>query len=579
MRKCLLLLALCCFLLQTKAQVLDWREFKAQVFADARKQHKLVLLDLKANWCHWCHVMDDSTYSNPIVQRYLKQHFIIAQADQDKRPDLATRYKDYGWPATVIFTANGHELDKQAGFFTPHEFLQLLKAAVQHPVPEKTARKNPVKQAGKNRISKLLEQKFRNSLDLDHGGFSFEQKYIDFDTYEYAFSGQSKDQSLRKWLTVSTREAATNLMDTVWGGVYQYSTNSDWQHVHFEKLLGVQARYLKMFSWYAQVFHAPWALQGAKHIVAYCDRFLGAKDGTYYNAQDADVIKGEKATAYFKLDDQQRLRQGIPAIDQHSYTNVNAQMAESLLTLWAVSGEVVYCDKALKLLDFLQTHRSRSNGGYGHEGVNESLLTLSDQLYMARALFYAYRATGNGIYLEQSKQASAFILTHFAGQNGAFNSYIGNNGLLPQPVVAENIELCRFFNLLSYSTEDLNMRSAAKKTLQWLLSPAVQEEVVTEPGMLSALHEIGQEPLSATLLFYGHTPDTENMLRQTLASPVFYLLNHTYRDKNELPDEKKVLFEDFNQPVLFFCNSRFCSAPVFDSDGVAKYLREKISGL
>src|SRR5688572_14709821 len=75
---------------------LAWQPFTKAVFDEARQKDKLVLLDIGANWCHWCHVMDDSTYAHPDVQDFLNAHFVLAREDQDLRADLFAKYRDYG---------------------------------------------------------------------------------------------------------------------------------------------------------------------------------------------------------------------------------------------------------------------------------------------------------------------------------------------------------------------------------------------------------------------------------------------------------------------------------------------------
>ncbi len=45
-------------------QLVAWSQ---DVFAQAKAEHRFVLLDLEAVWCHWCHVMDVTTYRNPKV--------------------------------------------------------------------------------------------------------------------------------------------------------------------------------------------------------------------------------------------------------------------------------------------------------------------------------------------------------------------------------------------------------------------------------------------------------------------------------------------------------------------------------
>ena len=39
-----------------------WQDWSDAAFARARSEGRLVLLDLGAVWCHWCHVMDATTY-------------------------------------------------------------------------------------------------------------------------------------------------------------------------------------------------------------------------------------------------------------------------------------------------------------------------------------------------------------------------------------------------------------------------------------------------------------------------------------------------------------------------------------
>src|SRR5581483_7562440 len=46
----------------TRPAPLKWQPWSDEVFAQAQREHRFVLLDLEAIWCHWCHVMDETTY-------------------------------------------------------------------------------------------------------------------------------------------------------------------------------------------------------------------------------------------------------------------------------------------------------------------------------------------------------------------------------------------------------------------------------------------------------------------------------------------------------------------------------------
>src|SRR5438477_7568855 len=94
------------------ASEIEWQPWSDTIFAKARTENRFVLLDLGAVWCHWCHVMDEITYRDPAVIALLRSRYIAVHVDQDARPDLANRYEDYGWPATIVFNTDGSEIVK-----------------------------------------------------------------------------------------------------------------------------------------------------------------------------------------------------------------------------------------------------------------------------------------------------------------------------------------------------------------------------------------------------------------------------------------------------------------------------------
>ncbi len=102
-------------------QTVVWHPWSDAVSAQAQREHKFVLLDLEAVWCHWCHVMDRETYRDPAVRSLMATRYIAIKVDQGSRPDLSNRYEDYGWPATVIFAAAGSDIVKRQGYLPPKQ--------------------------------------------------------------------------------------------------------------------------------------------------------------------------------------------------------------------------------------------------------------------------------------------------------------------------------------------------------------------------------------------------------------------------------------------------------------------------
>src|ERR1700761_3860993 len=104
-------------------------------FTQAAHEHKFVLLDLHAVWCHWCHVMDENTYGDPAVQKAIAKSYIAISVDADSDPALTSRYGDWGWPATIVLAADQTEIVKRRGYIAPVQMVSLLDAIVADPSP------------------------------------------------------------------------------------------------------------------------------------------------------------------------------------------------------------------------------------------------------------------------------------------------------------------------------------------------------------------------------------------------------------------------------------------------------------
>src|SRR5512140_2741288 len=109
---------------------LAWAELDAKTLARAKAERKYIVLDGSAEWCHWCHVMEATTYHDPEVRKILDKHFIAVKVDVDSRPDVEERYGDYGWPATVMFSPDATELGKYRGYINPEKFKRILEDIV-----------------------------------------------------------------------------------------------------------------------------------------------------------------------------------------------------------------------------------------------------------------------------------------------------------------------------------------------------------------------------------------------------------------------------------------------------------------
>src|SRR5688572_25541573 len=168
----------------------DWIRDDRAAFTQARAGQRFVLLYLEATWCHWCHVMDHDTYGDAAVRKLIDAHYVPLRIDQDARPDLANRYRDYGWPATIVLAADGSEIVKRRGYIAPEPFARLLQAIVDDPSPEHaaaidTADPTPRSTLDDKTRAELL-RRHRESFDHEKGGLATAQKFLDRDQVEYS---------------------------------------------------------------------------------------------------------------------------------------------------------------------------------------------------------------------------------------------------------------------------------------------------------------------------------------------------------------------------------------------------------
>lgn len=552
------------------ASDIQWQQLTDATFTKAKSENKIVLLNLEANWCHWCHVMHDSTYSNPEVIAYINRYFIPVKADQDAHPELSNRYKEFGWPATIFINGQGEDVVKRAGYISPKSFLRLLKAIVADPSPEIASENLLNVQPTKTEnlaLQKSLQENFIKSLDFKVGGFDQSQKYVQWATYEYALF-ESKDPLVKQWIEKSV-DGAKQLTDPEWGGVYQYSTDYDWKHLHFEKLLSIQARYTSIFLLNYFYNQDESSLKFAQKTVDYANRFLLKENGLYSNAQDADLVQGQHAEDYFLLSDRERMKLGIPKVDTNAFTDNNAAMAVALIRMANATGDDTHYTKAHRIYAQLLQRKMKSSL-FSHTNEVKEIASLRDQLAMLELLVELAKNNSSDASIKyELQQLVEAIIANFENKNGSMKSFSGNNGLAPQPLVEENIRLARMLNWYAAFTQKNNYKELATKMYRFLISDEVSKEYYSEPSLLLLEKELEKEPTQFVYLQTGKGNDFSGALHVMIP---FYSIVYD-GVLSELPADKQELIGTFEQNVILLCTSNYCSSPIYDEEDLKKQLR------
>lgn len=565
---------------------IKWEAWSDEVFKRAKAENKCVILDLEAVWCHWCHVMEDITYSEPEVIDLISKKFIAVRVDQDSRPDLSNRYEDYGWPATIFFDSQGKEIVKHRGYIPPKPMIALLQAIIEDPTPGPSVEPEPILSLSENpflapEVLKEVKEIFNSGYDFAQGGWGFSHKYMDWDSVEYCMTAASRrgDKEAEK-MAKQTLEAQTQLIDPVWGGVYQYSAGGTWKEPHFEKIMAMQAENMRIYALAYTLWGDPNYLKASLDVYRYLKEFLTSPEGAFYTSQDADLIKGQHSEEYFKLDDAARRAKGIPSVDKHIYARENGWVINSLVTVYSATGEDKYLQDAIKVAKWVMANRSLPGGGFKHDEKDPAGPYLGDTLAMGNAFLKLYMATGNREWLIRSEEATKFIQENFLSKDasnlGFASSKIIPGGFPPKPQRDENILMVRFTNLLHHYTGKEEHKKLADIGMRYL---AIKEIATKRPagGILLVNLEMELDPAHVTIVGAKSDPAALALYKAALNYPSGYKRVEWFDSSEGKLPNPDVEYPALDKAAAFACANQRCSLPAFTPEEV-KVRVEKLNG-
>jgi uncharacterized protein YyaL (SSP411 family) len=391
-----------------KGHGVAWQGWSKETFDRAKAEQRYLLVDCSAEWCHWCHVMDDTTYKDPRVLEVLEQKFVPVRVDIDARPDLAERYSDYGWPATIVLSPDALELGKFRGYMPPERLLGIIhelgtQSAEAMPEEDPGIGVDQLPQAVKHAVERL--DFFWDDRD---GSWGLRRKVPIGMNVVWELTAGNRQRGL---LTLEKQSA---LLDPVWGGIYQYSAAEDWGSPHFEKLMTYQGPNLEAYALGGMT-------ERAKGIARYIGAFLTAPDGTFYVNQDADLnaharskgfVEGKE---YYARDDAGRRALGVPWVDMHVYARENGVAIAALLAL----GDEESIGRARKAAGVLARTHVLEDGSVKHEAKSAAAFYLADAAQLGLAFARLAVITGDVRDKWVASRIAAALSSNF-GASGAF---------------------------------------------------------------------------------------------------------------------------------------------------------------
>ncbi|OQY11758.1 MAG: thioredoxin domain-containing protein, partial [Desulfobacteraceae bacterium 4572_187] len=313
----------------------NWYPWGDEAFETAERLDRPVLLSVGYSTCHWCHVMEEESFEDVEIAKFMNKNFIAIKVDREERPDIDAIYMSAvqaltgsgGWPMNVwlspdrkpfyggtYFPARDGDRGASMGFLT---ILGKLKDAY-HSNRDKVAQSG---QALADVIDKMMIPEagntmpmadvmhdavkyYNNSFDTKEGGLIGAPKFpgslpIRFLLRYYRRTGDKEVLKMARLTLV--KMAGGGMYDHAGGGFHRYSTDKNWLVPHFEKMLYDNALLTMDYLEGWQATGDEDFKRIAEEILRYVKRDMTSPDGAFYSATDADslVPGGHREEGYF----------------------------------------------------------------------------------------------------------------------------------------------------------------------------------------------------------------------------------------------------------------------------------------
>ena len=564
------------------AHQICWHEWGEDAFQQAQAEDKPVLLSISAVWCHWCHVMDETSYSDTEAISLINQHFIAVRVDQDQRPDINARYNMGGWPTTAFLTPHG-DVISGATYLAPQQFkeslvqvseaysqrkegLLQLGQELQHRRRVKVARAwagQKVDSAIVDTVSEVLAEAY----DPRYGGFGSQPKFpmvsaVEFLLHTYQSTGDS-DSLLMAEKTLDGMMKG-GLQDHQEGGFFRYVTTEDWSVPHYEKMLEDNVGLLRLYLRSHLITGKDGYAGVASRIVDYLNSHLfDDVSGAFYGSEDADE-------AYYALPLSHRRERRPPGADLVHYSSLNSLVVSAYLEANWVLGRPDLRAVALRLLDYLlgKCQERRLRHCYFPDGSTGVLAFLADYACLTIALLDAYGWTFEQRYLDEAERLTREMAQDFEDvQGGGFFDIPedlqaqGNLKVREKPL-SGNVVAIEALTKLFHFTSNQTYCELASRALSAFV-PVYQEYGEAAAGYALAVRRFLSPPVDVKVVGEPGGAGTKALLRAAATIPYPHTtLEFIDSTNKELLEAAGYWPSEVTQ--AYVCLETLCLAPISD---------------
>ena len=311
------------YLQQHARNPVNWHPWGPEAFREAREENKPIFLSIGYSACHWCHVMERESFSDPEIARILNEHFVSVKVDREELPAVDKIYMgavqamtgSVGWPLSVWLTPELEPFFGGTYFPSRPESGRPSFREVLEKVRDSWRTERPQILASAGRLSQRLKisvnsprgaraavpadagEKLVRALaagyDREWGGFGAAPKFPAPSVHAALLSAYARardPRALKMSVETLRKMAGGGIYDQLGGGFHRYSTDRFWRVPHFEKMLYDNAQLAGAYLTAYQITRDEDLAQVARRTLDYVLRDMTSPEGGFYSAQDADSL-------------------------------------------------------------------------------------------------------------------------------------------------------------------------------------------------------------------------------------------------------------------------------------------------
>ena len=242
----------------------NWQPWGEETLQAANELDKLVIISIGYVSCHWCHVMEEESFSDDSTAAKMNDHFVSVKVDREEQPGVDKAYMNAaflingsaGWPLNVIALPDGRPLFAGT-YMTISQWNKLLDFFIKTKTEDYTKLEEQatalmeglntleeIVPAGNRLLDESLLKVTADSLlkyaDKELGGPKGAPKFpipVRMQFQMHLAHRINNDSLMEHTLFTLDQIQKGGIYDHLAGGFFRYSTDIYWRVPHFEKML------------------------------------------------------------------------------------------------------------------------------------------------------------------------------------------------------------------------------------------------------------------------------------------------------------------------------------------------------